>query len=294
MDSNQIVLTPDQIAGAFKIRASKSFDICAGSIGLTDKQQIAYDTLLARKNDPTAKSLTANMIADLAILKDKKDNPELPQGAKTYCEEWLKEFNWKRGKDIKSKYLDKGNVQEENGFTIMAVERGLGMVYKNTQYHSNDYCHGTDDIFCKNIVYDNKCSWDLSTFPMYKKELPDEKYEWQLNVYMDLRSTPKLDITEGYVCYTLVDADILSIEKEIRWLNTPNEIYEKINKMVYTAEYFNACIDQFCPLATLDHFVEIPQSLRIKAFKITKDPIKIAILKQRVAMCREYIKTLLN
>lgn len=276
------------IADAFKIRASASIEIC-GAMGLTEKQQISYDTLLTRKNDPAAKSLTAKMEADLKTLQDKKDNPELPEMAKTYCKKWLKEYLYHRRKSVKSKYLDKGNMQEEDGFTLMCLELNLGMVYKNTQYHSNEWAQGTDDLFVKNIVYDNKCSWDLDTFPMFETEISDDRYEWQINTYCELRS-----VDDGVLCYTLIDAPIELIEREVKWLTDHNDIYKRVCEMVYTKAYFDELKLHLFPDATFDYFVEIPQAERIAPFPIKRDPKKIETLKERVPMCRNYIISLLK
>ena len=278
----------EKIANSFKIRCSAIYDICLGTIGLTEKQEIRHAELAARHNGE-GKPLTANMIAELNILIDKKQNPELPETAKTYCKKWLKEYLYKRRKDIKSKYIDKGNLCEEDGFTLMCLELNLGMVYKNTEFLSNDYMCGTDDLFVNGVVYDNKSSWHLDTFPMFETEIPDERYEWQINGYEELRK-----VNDGVLAYTLIDAPLELIEREIKWLTDPNDIYKKVSEMVYTKDNFELLKANLFPIATLDMFVEIPQSKRIKSFKITKDPAKIETIKQRVPMCRAYIRTLLN
>lgn len=279
----------EKIATEFKIRSSATYDICCGTIGLTDKQQVTYDILKKRSIDNLPKPLTDNMKADLAILQDKKDNPELPETAKTYCKKWLKEYLYHRRKDIKSKYLDKGNICEEDGFTLMCLELNLGMVYKNTEFHSNEYMQGTDDLFVKGIVYDNKSSWDLDTFPMFESVIPDDRYEWQLNSYAELRG-----VDDAVLAYTLIDAPLGLIEREIKWLTDHNDIYKRVCEMVYTKEYFDKLRINLFPDATLEYFVEIPSKERVKPFKVKRDPKKIETIKQRVPMCRAYITTLLN
>jgi len=170
----------------------------------------------------------------------------------------------------------------------MAIQLNLGMVYKNTQYHSNDYMQGTDDLFVKSVVYDNKCSFDLDTFPMFESEIPDEKYDWQINGYCELRG-----VVDGKLCYTLIDAPLEIIEREIKWLTSHNDIYKRVSELVYTKANFDVLKANLFPDATFDYFVEIPAEDRIKTFEIKKDPAKIETIKQRVPMCREYIKSLL-
>jgi hypothetical protein len=194
-----------------------------------------------------------------------------------------------RRPEIKSKYLDKGNASEEDGFTLMCLELNLGMVYKNTELLQNEYQKGTDDLFVNDIVYDNKCSWSLDTFPMWETELPDEKYEWQVNSYCSMRG-----VKNGVVCYTLIDADKATVEREIKWCVDPDEAYRKTMNLVFTKSYFDELKAEFFPSSTLDCFIEIPQEKRIKPFKVTLDPAKITKIAQRVPMCRAYINELIT
>jgi len=282
------------IANAFKIRASATLDICAGTTGLTEAQEIELATLIQRNTDfangvPKVKPLTDILVAKLVSQTYKRDNPELPDGAKTYCKKWLKEYLYKRRADIKSKYIEKGNSTEEDGFTLMAVELGLGMVYKNTQYHSNEYMQGTDDLFVNGVVYDNKSSWSLDTFPMFEAEIPDDKYEWQLNTYCVLRG-----VNDAVLAYTLIDAPIEMVERELKWLPTDNEKYRRAVNMLFTTEAFEAARIALFPDATYTYFTPIPQEKRIKKFPVTCEQYKTNLTIERVKMCRSYILTLLK
>ena len=90
----------------FKIRASAAGRIMAGSIGLSEKQAATLASLILRKQKAEkgeAKPLTANMERDLKEFQEKHNNPELPQGAKTYCEQWLKEHIYNRRKQVRTK-----------------------------------------------------------------------------------------------------------------------------------------------------------------------------------------------
>lgn len=212
----------------------------------------------------------------------------LGQTGETFLEKWLKEFYYKRRPDIKSKYLTKGNVCEEDGFTLMALQLNLGMVYKNEKFFENDYACGTPDLIVNDTVYDNKCSWSLDTFPMFDKE-PDKKYWWQLQTYMWLTGTKK-----AVLAYTLIDAPIELIEQAIKWLNSPDEIYRTICNMVYTKEYFDKLVADFCPLTELDYFVEIPEEKRIKTFAFDYDHEAINKLTGRVLESRIFLNKLIS
>jgi len=212
----------------------------------------------------------------------------LGETGKTYCKEWLKEQLYKRRKDIKSKYIDKGNRNEEDGFTLMALELDLGMVYKNQSYFQSKHFCGTPDLIHNGIVYDNKCSWDLSTFPMFETEIPNKDYWWQLQVYMELTGCRK-----AILAYTLIDADMDLIQQAVKWEIYPEKIYQTVCNMVYTKERFDEAFNEFCPLATSDYFIEIPAKDRIKTFAFDYDAEAILKLQERVLECREYINSLL-
>jgi len=211
----------------------------------------------------------------------------LGKTGQSYIEQWVKEYLYKRRPEIKSKYLTKGNVQEEEGFTLMATELNLGMVYKNTELFENDYMKGTPDLIVNGVVYDNKCSWSLDTFPMFEKEVPNKDYWWQLQSYMELTGCDK-----SVLVYTLIDADEFEIERQIKWESNPEKIYKVINEMVYTKDYFNNLVDRFCPTAISDYFIEIPEDKRIKTFEIEKDKKSIMEIEYRVDECRTFIHNL--
>ena len=207
----------------------------------------------------------------------------------SYLESWLKETLFKRRAEIKSKYLVKGNESEEDGFTLMALQLNLGMVYKNTKYFENDFICGTPDLIVGDTVYDNKCSWSLDTFPLFDKEIPNKDYWWQLQCYMELTGCRK-----AVLAYTLIDASKALIEQAIKWQTNQEEIYRTICNMVYTKEYFDELVEEFCPLAESDYFLEIPESKRIKTFSFDYDAEAIAKIKERVKECRNYINSLIN
>src|SRR5690606_4745172 len=150
----------------FKIRCSAIHKIMAGTIGLTDIQENRLKELKNRWEDSAigkAKPLTENMEKELSQLQYKKLNPELPEGLKSYCKQWLKETLYKRREQVKSKYISKGHDTEEEGFTMMAVHLKLGFVQKNEEFKQDDFIMGTCDLDhdASDTVFDNKSSWSL-------------------------------------------------------------------------------------------------------------------------------------
>lgn len=277
-----------EIANSYRAYAHCASEILAGSIGLTEKQDLRLKELQERK-DGTGKPLTANMETELADLIKKRDNPELPQGAKTHCKKWLKNFLYGRREQLKNKYVRKGNECEEEGFTLMAVQLNLGMVYKNKVRKVNDFASGECDLDLLDAVYDNKCSWSLDTFPMFEEEPVDDKYEDQLQVYGVLYNKKRL-----VLCYTLVNATKEMVEDAVKWENNANRRYEIVERMVFTQKEFEEYQEALFPLSTHTSFVEIPEEKRIKKFEFTADAEFAGKLEQRVTMCKEYILSLLN
>lgn len=223
------------------------------------------------------------------IMAESKVKGELSVGAKTYCKKWLKEYKFGRREEIKSKYISKGNQCEELGFDLVSTEIVKDMVYKNTENKSNEWLSGECDLFHKCIVYDNKSSWSLDTFPMFETEVPDKKYWWQMQCYGWLWGAEKLSL-----CYTLNDAPIDMVEREVKWVDEANERYKIAERMLFTQESFDKAMELLFPTATRTSFKPIPDEDRVREFKFDYETRIEGLIKQRVEMCREYIYSLLT
>jgi hypothetical protein len=278
-----------QISDSFKIRASATADICAGEVGLTQKQSERL-TELEKRNSGDGKPLTDNMKVELAELIKKQANPELPEGAKTHCKKWLKTYLFGRREELNNKYVVKGNEQEDEAFTLMALQLNLGMVYKNTEYRENEYICGTCDLDLITKGFDNKCSWSLDTFPMFENDIPDKRYWWQLQNYA-IRYDAWTDLS---LCYTLVNASELQVLTAIKYADTDNDKYKIAERMVFDAKTFNYLKADYFSLATLDTFIEIEEKYRIKEFCFKPDQKAKDTIKERAIMCQEYIFKLLT
>lgn len=275
----------------FKIRCSAINRIMAGEIGLTHTQEEKLSDLLSRQDGthPKGLKLTEKMEVELAELQYKKLNPELPEGAKTYCKQWLKEAMYKRREQVKSKYIDKGNATEEDGFTAVCVHLRLGMVYKNEEFRQNDFMTGTCDIDSDshNCVVDNKSAWSLDTFPMFETKCPNADYVAQIQGYMCLWNRPK-----GAVAYTLNDIDIDQLGYLMKPWQTDDEKQEIAVNLIYTNEAWVAAKARYFPAAKDLDFVEIPEADRVTVFWFDYDPGFISKVEERVHLCRKYIQKL--
>lgn len=266
-----------EIANRFKIRCSAIGRIMAGQIGLTEKQLSELSKLIQRQQDAEEgkdKPLTANMLRNLEELRYKHNNPELPQGAKTYCLEWIKqqpEF-YNRTKQYSNKYTEKGLIVEDNALDLASEVLGYGLLVKNEQRYNNDFIEGTPDNLQPDHVIDVKSSWDFSTFPLFEEVSPNKDYDWQLEGYMDITGKDKAKLI-----YCLIDTPINIIEREARHYSYSNG-YGDLTQDLY---------DEFLQRMT---YKDVPDSLKVKVFEQRRDEEKAKQIHQRVKMCRKFIE----
>ena len=109
----------------------------------------------------------------------------------TYVEDWLKEQIYGFRKEIRSKYLDKGNEMEVVAIDSVIDWLDLQMVLKNEKTLEDEHFTGTPDLILEDEVIDIKCSWDAYTFPLFDEEIPTKDYFYQLQVYMHLTGKRK-------------------------------------------------------------------------------------------------------
>lgn len=119
----------------------------------------------------------------------------LSETTKTYAKEWLTEQIYGFRKEIKSKYIYKGLVMEDEAIDKAIEWLDLPFAIKNEQYFENDFIKGTPDLIVDGVVYDIKCSWDAYTFPIFENEIPNKDYFYQLQCYMHLTGCTKAVLT---------------------------------------------------------------------------------------------------
>lgn len=198
----------------------------------------------------------------------------LGKTGESYLQTWLKEQIYKRKKEFTSKYTDKGLIMEDDAIDLIAEYLDLGMIFKNDTQYSNDFFTGTPDITLKDKVIDIKNSWDCFSFPLLNDECPNKDYEWQLQGYMDLTG-----VNEALLIYCLMDAPESIIEQEAR-----RECY-RLGISELDIEIYNRIADKM----TYSH---LPMHLRIKVFTIKRDDKAIQSAKDRVLICRDYLKSI--
>lgn len=198
-------------------------------------------------------------------------NEILGQTAKNHLELWKKEQIFDRKKNVRSKFLTKGILQEQEAIDLLNAFN-FSTFEKNEKFFENDFMTGTPDIISDKKIIDIKCSWDFSTFPIFDKELKNKNYFYQMQGYMALTGC-----TNAQVVYVLVNTPLFLIEREARGMSADfgcdydEVLAETIENMTYDD-------------------VEIEN--RIKIFEVERDDDVIAEIEQRVLECRTFLLTL--
>jgi hypothetical protein len=239
--------------------------------GITEKQLATIAAYEAKEK------LTDKQREELAELKAKTDAPpQLSAGAKTYCEDWIKSKLYGKGKTFTSKYTDKGIDCEPQSIAMVAEKMGYGLVYKNNQQFSNDWCTGEPDLLLPNIVEEIKNSWDCYTFPLLEPECPSKDYILQVHGYMWLTGRKKAAIN-----YTLND--------------TPDHMIDKIaNKAKYELGMEEVSMDFWDEIKREHTYSHLPIDLRLKRYEFEHEETIINTIKRQVELCREYINQIVE
>ncbi len=257
----------------FKIRCSQISKIMTDDVKtkpLTEPQIKA----LAKLDDKiySGKDLTSNQKEEYEKLITKRDaKPELSAGAKSYCQQWLKEQIYGRRSDIKSKYLEKGNICED--YAIDMLNHIFSKSYKkNEEFFENEYMTGTPDIICE-MIRDIKNSWSVDSYPLFDLKVKNEYY-WQMQGYMNLTG-----LKQASVDFCLVNAPEHLIAREAKQASyesskTDYELYQ-----------------HYTHLLTFD---DIDPRKRVRSFSVAYNQNDVDRIEQRVEMCRVYIQELIN
>ncbi len=150
------------------------------------------------------------------IMSNAKKEGELSETCKTYLLQWLTDdFD-----DIDSKYLRKGNIQEDKCIEFACDVLGFSGLQKNTIRMSNDWIEGTCDVDDEitDTIIDTKCSWSYKTLQDSALKLNSD-YEWQLRGYMWLYNRSK-----SILFYGLLDTPAeANYGIKVIWGNLPIE-----------------------------------------------------------------------
>lgn len=271
---------------------------------ITPKQQETLDDLRAK--DGSVPGLTPKQQDDYDDLIYKRDNDELSEGIMNYLHVLHRSTKYNRRKELKTKYIKKGNEMEEEAITMLSHFKGE-ILYNNHERVTNKWITGEYDIFVgddiKNIKegYDTKCSWDLFTFPYAHKKL-DAVYYWQNMSYMWLSGAEKWTTV-----YCLINTPHWALEnmkyrEGFEWPH--NEIpkwklCEILNNNIYDDATFLEMMNEWeCipdensdekHIDIVNNFTPMSLEERVMEKTTLRDEKAIKNMKQRIKMAREFL-----
>ena len=134
------------------------------------------------------------------MTKPRSKSEVLSKTTKSYLQEWVKEKIYGFRKNIKSKYLTKGNEVEDAAIDYASENLGWLFALKNEEYFEDEYFCGTPDVILEDTIVDIKSSWDCFSFPLFFEAIPNKEYYYQLQTYMHLTGKRKAQL-----CYVLMN-----------------------------------------------------------------------------------------
>ena len=216
------------------------------------------------------------------IMTNGRAKNEMGETCKTFLKELYIEKVYGFRKDIKSKYIEKGLLVEENAISFYSVQNG-GFYYKNEQRFNNEFLTGEPDIITDEFVIDITSSYSVSThfdkiFDKLENKSLNKDYYYQLMGYMNLTGLRK-----AKVAYVLVDTPEKIIEDEKRKLS-----WEMYATSDLSPEFLEACED-----VDRNHDLSrVPVEKRIIEFDIEYDEKVVEEIYKRVQECRTYLNSL--
>jgi len=163
------------------------------------------------------------------MTKPRNKNEVLSKTTKSYIDQWIKEQIYGVQKNIKSKYLDKGNQVEDMAIDYAGQEKGWLFAQKNDEFFEDEHFCGTPDVILDDKIIDIKSSWDCFTFPLFEEDIPNKAYYYQLQVYMHLTGKRKAELV-----YVLMNTpEHLTYEESHDY----SEINSKYRIKIYPIEY---------------------------------------------------------
>jgi hypothetical protein len=198
---------------------------------------------------------------------------ELSETCKTELTKIWIENEYRRKRDVTTKFTEKGIICEGESINLLNKKRGEKFV-KNEKELSNEFICGTPDIIGEDI-WDIKTSWDLLSYVQSDYDKANKTYYYQLLGYMILT-----DKVKGHIAYCLT--------------NTPDTfITDELYKMSFqidpeTTEYKN--LEKQIRLNMT--FDDISENKRVKVFDFELLEEKKEELYKRIPLWRQYLNKL--
>lgn len=210
------------------------------------------------------------------MTKPRTKKETLSKTTKNYLKELIIEKKFGIYKNIKSKYITKGNMVEDDGINLCNEVLKLDFLYKNHEKFENDYLTGVPDVNTSETLLDIKSSWSAFTYfdVFFSDTIPNKDYYFQLMGYMMLTGKK-----QAILSYCLLNTPDHLVEDEIRrehWqLNAIDEIQEVREKIEKN-----------------HNFDRIDNQLKVKTFVIDYDQEVVDDIKAQIEECRKYYSEL--
>jgi hypothetical protein len=246
-------------------------------------------------------SKTLVRCSKLSVILTNIDSATLTKGHLTFCKQLYRELKWKRKAQIKSKYLEKGILQEEDAITLLSRYKGI-LLKKNEERISNEYITGEPDLYLGPSIrkaeegYDTKCSWSVDTFP-YPEDKLDDSYLFQDHGYMALTGASKWT-----TAFCLVNAPGHQVMSE------KFSLMRRFNYSELDKAYIKGCKDiERNMIFDLDQFMkdnphfdihneiwdyDIPLKERVMEYPVMRDENVIDKIYERVKLVRKELERL--
>lgn len=127
------------------------------------------------------------------IMSNAKIKGELSATCKSYLMEWYADED----EPIRSKYIDKGLMVEDDLIDFMAWQLGIPKVSKNMMFRETEHMTGTCDVWANNLIVDVKAAWSKKTLDNVAIDGLNPDYYWQGQVYMHLYEVDEFIVFHG-------------------------------------------------------------------------------------------------
>lgn len=237
------------------------------------------------------------------IVAGEREKPnEIAKGVQTNLIDITTSFVYNRREEISSKYLEKGNVREEDAITLLS-RINKKFYKKNSEKLSNEYIKGECDIYLgKSILeaeetHDTKCSWSIFTFKRTVKL--DLDYKWQGVGYMWLTGSKQHSVhhclVNGTVEQIMGEKKKLAYKMNLIDPDTDPTYVEKCKEIERNHIFDFGEFEKENPHFEFhykkeDWNFDIPIHKRIKSFAFERNESEIESLKERIVKCRNWIQ----
>lgn len=209
----------------------------------------------------------------------KRKGEILSESAKSYCETW-----------VLNKMYEKTNIgfawQSEKGLAVeqQAIEYVNEKYFpneklvKNEKLYENYWITGIPDAITScGSVFDIKCPWSHTSFPILHKSITNIEYYWQLQGYMDV--VDDVECNSAALIYVLMDAPEHIIIAQAKKMHLEMDGKKSLDEL----------IEDYRRLLT---YKNIHDSLKIHYQPTAKNNSDIRKIHSKVMDCRKYIDAL--